>query len=199
MRHTVLLVDDEPKVLSALKRLLRDEPYEILSAGNAEEAADVLGSAPVDLIVCDEEMPGMPGSEFLAKVARDYPDVVRIVLTGHPTLPGALRAINEGRVYQFFTKPCNEIDLAIAMRRALEQKDLMARSRDLLEVTKRQSVLIDEARVLRRLRDLPRKGRAEAIAKGEQAAEPRDLLEEIERAVTKGRELLASVRSGPVE
>jgi DNA-binding NtrC family response regulator len=199
MRHTVLLVDDEPKVLSALKRLLRDEPYEILTAGNAEEAADVLGSAPVDLIVCDEEMPGMPGTEFLAKVARDYPDVVRIVLTGHPTLPGALRAINEGRVYQFFTKPCNEIDLAIAMRRALEQKDLMARSRDLLEVTKRQSVLIDEARVLRRLRDLPRKDRAEAIAKGEQAAGPRELLEEMDREVTKGRALLASLRNAPDE
>jgi two-component system probable response regulator PhcQ len=167
MRHTVLLVDDEPKGLSALQRLLRDEPYEILTAGNAEAAADLLGNAPIDLIVCDEEMPGMPGSEFLAKVARDYPDVVRIVLTGHPTLPAALRAINEGRIYQFFTKPCNEIDLLIAMRRALEQKDLLEKSRDLLEVTKRQSVLIDEARIVRRLRGASREQRATAFAKGQ--------------------------------
>ena len=64
----------------------------------------------------------MSGTEFLARVARDYPDVVGIMLTGHPTLPAALRAINEGNVYQFFTKPCNEIDLAMTIRRALEQR-----------------------------------------------------------------------------
>lgn len=195
MQHTLLLVDDEPKVLSALQRLLRDEPYEILTAGNAEEAADVLANATVDLIVCDEEMPGMPGSEFLASVARDYPDVVRIVLTGHPTLPAALRAINEGRIYQFFTKPCNEIDLAIAIRRALEQKDLLEKSRDLLEVTKRQSILIDEARMVRRLRGAPREERARAAAKGEAPMERQELLQEIDEAVQKGRELLSAVKN----
>jgi two-component system probable response regulator PhcQ len=195
MRHTVLLVDDEPIVLVVLKRVLRDEPYEILTAGNAEEAAYVLGGAPVDLIVCDEEMPGMLGSEFLANVARDYPDTVRIMLTGHPTLPAALRAINEGRIYQFFTKPCNEIDLAIAMRHALVQKDLMVKSRELLEVTKRQFVLIDEARVLRRLRDLPHKGRTESLAKERPLTDPREFVEEMDREVTKGRALLASLRN----
>ena len=81
----------------------------------------------VVLIVYDEEMAGMSGTEFLGRVAEQYPDTVRIVLTGHPTLPAALRAINEGKVYQFFTKPCNEIDLAITIRRALEQKDLLAK------------------------------------------------------------------------
>ena len=195
MRHTVLLVDDEPIVLVVLKRVLRDEPYEILTAGNAEEAAHVLGGAPVDLIVCDEEMPGMLGSEFLASVARDYPDTVRIMLTGHPTLPAALRAINAGRIYQFFTKPCNEIDLAIAMRHALVQKDLMVKSRELLEVTKRQFVLIDEARVLRRLRDLPHKGQTESLAKERPLTDPREFVEEMDREVTKGRALLASLRN----
>ena len=195
MRHTVLLVDDEPKILTALKRLLRDEPYEILTAGHAEEAAGILNETPVDLIICDEEMPGMPGSEFLTHVARDYPDIVRIMLTGHPTLPAALRAINEGRVYQFFTKPCNEIDLAIAIRRALEQKDLLAQSRDLLEITKRQSVLIKEARVLRRLRDQPREQRTEQIAKFGPPLDARELVEEMEHEVTRGRALLKSIRS----
>lgn len=151
MTHTLLLIDDEPKVLTALQRLLRDEPYEILTAGSAEQAAAILTDTKVDLIVCDEEMPGMPGSEFLAGVARDYPDTVRIMLTGHPTLHAALRAINEARVYQFLTKPCNEIDLAIAIRRALEQKDLLEKSRDLLNGTKRQSALIDRTRLSRRL------------------------------------------------
>lgn len=195
MQHTVLLVDDEPKVLSALQRLLRDEPYDILTAGNAEKAADMLADTRIDLIVCDEEMPGMPGSEFLAKVARDYPDAVRIVLTGHATLPTALRAINEGRVYQFFTKPCNEIDLAIAIRRALEQKDLLEKSRDLLEVAKRQSVLIDEARIVRRLRGAPRQERTKAAARGDGPMEQQELLQEIEEAVRNGRELLTAIKN----
>jgi two-component system, probable response regulator PhcQ len=199
MSHTVLLVDDEPKVLSALQRVLREEPYQLLTAGSAAQAAEALGRAPVDLIVCDEEMPGLSGSEFLAQVARDFPDVVRIVLTGRPTLAAALRAINEGRVYQFLTKPCNELDLAVTLRRALEQKDLLIKSRDLLEVTKRQSLLIDEARVLRRLRGLPRKDRTQSIAKDGPPADPRELVEEMNREVAKGRALLASIQDAPAD
>ncbi len=118
MSHTILLVDDEPNVLEGLTRALRKELYEILTANSVEEAAQQLEDHSVDLIISDEEMPGMSGTEFLARVARNYPDVVGIVLTGHPTLPAALRAMNEGKVYQFFTKPCNEIDLAKTNRRA---------------------------------------------------------------------------------
>jgi len=196
MSHTVLLVDDDPNVLSGLTRVLHKESYKILTANSAEEAAGLLERNSVDLIISDEEMPGMSGTEFLARVARDYPDVVGIVLTGHPTLPAALRAINEGKVYQFFTKPCNEIDLAITIRRALEQKDLEAKSRELLAVTKRQSALIEEARMLRRLRDLPREDRAKLIAKGEQPVDRRELLEQIDNEICRGKDVLRDVRSG---
>jgi len=196
MSHTVLLVDDEPNVLTGLTRVLHKESYKILTANSAEEAAGLLENNSVDLIVSDEQMPGMSGTEFLARVARDYPDIMRIVLTGHPSLPAALRAINEGKVYQFFTKPCNEIDLAITIRRALEQKDLLAKSRELLEVTKRQSVLIEEARMLRRLRDLPREDRAKLIAKGEEPVDRRDLLEQIDDEIRRGKEVLKDVRNG---
>ncbi|MBU0719280.1 MAG: response regulator [Planctomycetes bacterium] len=196
MRHAVLLIDDEPNVLDGLTRVLRKEPYEILTANSAEEAARLLENRRVDLIISDEEMPGMSGTEFLGRVAQEYPDTVRIVLTGNPTLPAALRAINEGKVYQFFTKPCNEIDLAITIRRALEQKDLLAKSRDLLEVTKRQSALIDEARLTRRLRGATHRERTEAIAKEGKPSDTHELLEEMEGAVRNGRELLREVRSG---
>ena len=195
MSHTVLLVDDEPNVLDGLTRALRKEPYQIVTSNSAEEAAALLEDHSVDLIVSDEEMPGMSGTEFLGRVAERYPDTVRIVLTGHPTLPAALRAINAGKVYQFFTKPCNEIDLAITIRRALEQKDLLAKSRDLLEVTKRQSALIDEARLVRRLRNAPRKEQAETTATQGKPADPRELLDEMDEEVRRGRELLEDVRS----
>lgn len=184
--HTVLSVGDEPYVLAGLTRVLHNESYTILTANSAKEAAELLENNSVDLIVSDEQMPGMSGTEFLARVARDHPEVMRIVLTGHPSLPTALRAINEGG-YQFFTKPCNEIDLAITIRRALEQKDLEAKSRELLEVTKRQSVLIEEARMLRRLRDLPRKDRAALVTKGEEPVDRRELLAQIDDQIRKGQ------------
>ncbi|MBN2560062.1 MAG: response regulator [Phycisphaerae bacterium] len=196
MIHTILLVDDEPNILEGLTRVLRKEPYQILTANSAEEAAGLLEDNQVDLIVSDEEMPGMSGTEFLARVAQDYPDTVGIVLTGHPTLPAALRAINEGKVHQFFTKPCNEIDLAITIRRALEQKDLKEKSRELLDVTKRQSALIEEARMLRRLRDLPHKSRSVLISREGQPVEQRELLEEIDDEIRRGKGVLRDVRSG---
>lgn len=195
MSHTILLVDDESNVLEGLVRVLHKESYEIMTANSAEEAAELLEDNDVDLIVSDEEMLGMSGTEFLARVAQDYPDVVGIVLTGHPSLPTALRAMNEGRVYQFFTKPCNEIDLAMTIRRALEQKDLKVKSRELLEVSKRQSALIEEARLLRRLRDLPRKDRSAVIAKEGPPIEQRELLEAIDGEIRRGKDVLRDVRS----
>ena len=99
-------------------------------------------------------------------------------------------------MYQFFTKPCNEIDLAMTIRRALEQKDLKEKSRELLEVTKRQSALLEEARMLRRLRDLPRKDRFVVIAKGEQPINQRELLDEIDDEIRRGKDVLSNVRSG---
>lgn len=189
MSHTVLLVDDEPNVLHALGRVLRKEPYEIMTANTAEEAAELLQDRSVDLIVSDEEMPGMSGTEFLAGVAREYPDTVRIVLTGHPTLRTALRAINAGKVYQFFTKPCNEIDLAITIRRALEQKDLLVKSRELLAVTKRQSLLIQEAKILRRMRDEPGARDSTETPTRPPPVDQRELLQQIDEELSKGRRL----------
>ena len=200
MPHTVMLIDDERYVLDALTRVLHKEPYTLCTAYSAEEAAEILELRSIDLIVSDEEMPGMTGTEFLGKVAAEYPDIVRIVLTGHPTLPAALRAINEGHVYQFFTKPCNEIDLAITIRRALEQKDLLAKSRDLLEVTKRQSALIDEARLARRIHDADRQHRAQLIKREGPPVDMRELLAEIDMAVEEGQALFRELQQeGPLE
>ena len=157
MSDTVLLVDDDPSVLSGLKRLLRKEAYALLTAGSAEEGAEILASRHVDLIISDEEMPGMSGTEFLARTAQHCPDTVRIVLTGRPSLDAALRAINEGKVHQFLTKPCNEIDLAITIRKALGQKDRRTDAPEHPPEEDRQTVLVDEARVLRRLQGEARK------------------------------------------
>jgi DNA-binding NtrC family response regulator len=144
MRHTVLLVDDDVSVLSGLRRALHREPYEVLVAESADAALARLAAFPVDVVISDESMPGMLGTELLAQSRIRYPETVRILLTGHSSLDVAIRAINEGEVYRFFTKPCNPVELAVTIRQALQQRELLRGSRRLLHAVRRQSAVIAE-------------------------------------------------------
>ncbi|MBI4774205.1 MAG: response regulator [Deltaproteobacteria bacterium] len=144
MSSKVLFVDDEPHVTEALKRALRKEPYEVLSAGSARDALRVLSEQPIDVVVSDERMPGMSGSEFLAQVADAYPDTIRIILTGHATMETAVRAINEGRVYRFMTKPVNEMDLVVTIRRALQHKEVMIKAAKLEKIARQQRTALED-------------------------------------------------------
>lgn len=85
---------------------------------------EVFKAHKVDLVVSDENMPGILGTKLLSWVAQHYPEVTRIMLTGYPTIPSALSAINEGRVHRYFTKPCDVVQLALAIREALESKQV---------------------------------------------------------------------------
>ncbi len=122
MRPKVMLVDDEPHVTAALQRGLRREPYDIVTAHSADEALEVMDRERVDVVVSDERMPNMSGSEFLSIVRRDYPDTVRIILTGQASLDAAMRAINEGQVYSFLSKPCDDGELTQAIAGGLGQR-----------------------------------------------------------------------------
>lgn len=131
--HTVLCVDDEKNILNALKRLLRKEHYRFLSASSCSEAFDVLEREDVHLILSDQRMPEMSGTDFLARVRRDYPDVLRIILTGYTEVDAIMESINNGQIYKFFLKPWNDSNLKIEIRKALEQYDLMKANRRLDE------------------------------------------------------------------
>lgn len=142
MINKILLVDDETNVLSALKRALFDEQLEIVTSASAEEALDIMKRQHFKLVVSDERMVGMQGSEFLALVRENYPDTIRIMLTGHATLEAAMKAVNEGEIYRFFSKPWNDHDLIFAIRSAIEKYDLQAENRRLLDTVKQQSLEI---------------------------------------------------------
>ena len=144
MKHKVMIIDDEPAITDMFEDALSREPYDVLCAASAEEALPILAQEQVDVVISDERMPGMSGSEFLSLVRQEYPDTIRMILTGHASLESAVRAINEGEIYRFFTKPCNVIDLAMTIRHALQQKDLMQENQRLLKVVKRQSEVIEE-------------------------------------------------------
>lgn len=142
MNNRILLVDDESNVLSALKRALFDEPLEITAVTSAEEALDLMQEDHFKVVVSDERMLGMQGSEFLAQVKALHPHTVRIMLTGHATLEAAMKAVNQGEIYRFFSKPWDDQNLKFAIRAAIEKYDLEAENRRLLATVKEQSLEI---------------------------------------------------------
>jgi DNA-binding NtrC family response regulator len=139
MENRILLIDDEPGILAALRRVLMDEPYEILDAESAEEGLEILRESPCKVVVSDERMPGMGGADFLCRVKDTYPDTIRILLTGHASIDAAMKAVNSGEIYRFFMKPWNEPDLILAIRSAVEKYDLQAENARLLAIVRKQA------------------------------------------------------------
>jgi response regulator RpfG family c-di-GMP phosphodiesterase len=124
-KHTILCVDDEKQILSALKRLLRKENFDLLTATSGEEGLKIMASQDIHLVISDHRMPQMSGISFLAKVRETYPDTIRILLTGYTEIDSIKASVNEGHVYKFLLKPWNDDDLKQEIRKALERYDLL--------------------------------------------------------------------------
>ena len=116
---TLLLVDDEPSILSSLRRLLRGDGYRILMANSGSEGLQLLAEHAVDVIVSDQRMPEMTGVEFLRTVRQIYPDTVRIVLSGFTELQTVTDAVNAGAIYKFLTKPWDDDQLRSHIQEAV--------------------------------------------------------------------------------
>ncbi|KKO46823.1 hypothetical protein WG68_02440 [Arsukibacterium ikkense] len=117
----ILLVDDEDNILSALSRVLRREGYQILSCTSAMQAFEILALHQVQVIVSDQRMPGMSGTEFLSQVKDMYPDTIRMVLSGYTDLKSVTEAINKGAIYKFMTKPWQDDELRREIKKAFLQ------------------------------------------------------------------------------
>lgn len=118
--RTLLLVDDEPNIVSALKRTLRRDGYCILTANSAAEGLNLLADNKAGVIISDQRMPHMTGVEFFRKVKELYPKTLRIVLSGYTELESITSAINEGAIYKFLTKPWDDELLRKNVREAFE-------------------------------------------------------------------------------
>ncbi|MFN4341051.1 MAG: EAL domain-containing protein [Azonexus sp.] len=121
---TLLLVDDEPHILSALTRLLRREGYTILTATSPTEAFELLARQPIQVVISDQRMPDMSGTEFLARVRQIHPATIRLVLTGYTDLQSITDAINRGAIYKFLTKPWDDDQLREQIREAFRMAHL---------------------------------------------------------------------------
>ena len=105
MERTLLLVDDEENITSALVRLFRRDGYRILRANSGRAGLELLAQHKVGVIISDQRMPEMTGVEFMSQVKELYPDTVRMVLSGYTDLNSVTDAINRGAIYKFLTKP----------------------------------------------------------------------------------------------
>jgi len=142
-KSKLLLVDDEPNLTSALVRSLDRTQFQIFTADSAQQGLMILAGNDIDVVVSDERMPGMTGSQFLSEVRKQWPNTIRMILSGQADLEAAVRAINEGEVYRFLLKPCHPKELQMTILQGLQHKKLVAQSRRLLQEHQKQQNLLE--------------------------------------------------------
>ncbi|MCC7389371.1 MAG: response regulator [Phycisphaerales bacterium] len=134
----VLIVDDDAGVLHAIRRVLRGEGYQFLTAADGRQAVAIMAEQDIAAIICDQRMPGMTGSDVLAEARRLRPDASRLTITAYTELPAVVAAINEGGVHHFLLKPWDEEHLRVTVRNAVGKHRMIREVRDLHELTRRQ-------------------------------------------------------------
>ncbi|CRN03561.1 Hydrogenase transcriptional regulatory protein hupR1 [Pseudomonas sp. 34 E 7] len=123
-KPAVLLVDDEESILNSLRRLLRSQPYDVVLATGGAQALEIMATRPIDLVMSDARMPGMDGATLLAEVHRLYPGTRRILLTGYADLSTIVKAINDGQIHRYISKPWNDEELQLILQQTLEHQRL---------------------------------------------------------------------------
>lgn len=142
--RTVLFVDDEREILNSLKRMLRAEPYVSLFAQSGQEALDLLDTESVHVIVTDLCIPEMDGLALLKQVEQKYPDIIRLVLSGHGDRDSILGAINRGNVHRYILKPWDNTELKLIVRQAIDLFNLQEERRDLLNKLEEYNRLLEK-------------------------------------------------------
>ena len=130
----ILLVDDEREVTSALTRVLRKQVASVTVANSGNEALEMLGYSPVDIVISDLKMPEMDGNQLCERIAELHPEIVRIMLTAHHDLENVMQAMNRGRVWGMLQKPWDNQELIITLKQAAQFKQIVE-ERSLLKRT----------------------------------------------------------------
>jgi response regulator RpfG family c-di-GMP phosphodiesterase len=138
-RWTLLCVDDEPNILSSLRRLFRSAGHRMLTAESGAAALQMLEQEPVDLIISDMRMPGMDGAQLLEQVKLRWPGITRLLLTGYADVNSTIAAINRGQIQRYITKPWNDDEILLLVREAFERRALEEDKRRLEDLTQRQN------------------------------------------------------------
>jgi response regulator RpfG family c-di-GMP phosphodiesterase len=140
----VLCVDDEPNILSSLRRLLRANGYQVLTADSGAAGLKILADEPVDVIISDMRMPEMNGAQFLAAARASWPDTMRLLLTGYSEIQAIQDAINGGEIYRYITKPWDDQEILRVLHDALERRQLVLDKARLEALTAQQNAQLRE-------------------------------------------------------
>jgi response regulator RpfG family c-di-GMP phosphodiesterase len=193
----VLLVDDEESILNSLRRLLRGQPYELLLATSGAQALEVMEQHSIDLVMTDARMPNMDGATLLARIHQLYPTTTRILLTGYADMPTIIKAINEGQIHRYISKPWNDEEMLLTLRQALAHQYSERERQRLEQLTRLQN---DQ---LKSLNITLEKHVAARTAELQQTADMLDLAyEELKHSYVTGTEvfsLLANLRLPPAK
>ena len=141
----ILLVDDEPRILSALQRLLRREGYRILTAGSGAAALSILDQESVNIILSDLRMPDMDGFAFLGAVQDRGLEAARVLMSGNADLKLVIDGVNEGRFSQFIEKPWVDDALKISLRKLIEAQQLARENKELMKALRSQNQMLNQA------------------------------------------------------
>jgi len=138
----LLVVDDEPDNLDLLYRTFYRE-FQVLKAENGPIALDILSrEGDIAVIISDQRMPLMSGTEFLSLTATQYPDIIRIILTGYTDVEDLVEAINSGKVFKYVTKPWDDDELKAVVRQAVDTHNVLkTRTRELRRSLRQESLL----------------------------------------------------------
>ncbi len=154
-KSKILYIDDEEASLIGFKSIFRDK-YEVYTAKSAEEGYSIMHKMPIDLVISDQRMPGITGVEFLQKIRVEYPETVRMLITGYSDIDAVIKSINGSMITYYFTKPYEENDMRLILDNSLEKKKLIRQNQELydklqqlvLDLEKKQEVL--KAEIVRR-------------------------------------------------
>jgi PAS domain S-box-containing protein len=142
-RSRLLIVDDEEAILETMTFTFEDD-YEVLTSTEARRALELLdANAPIAAVITDQRMPNMTGVEFLAHVYERHPTTSRIILTGFADMDAIVKAINDGHVYAYITKPWEPEQLKEVVRRAVDRHELALENSRLLADLRRSKVLLE--------------------------------------------------------
>jgi putative nucleotidyltransferase with HDIG domain len=143
-RPTVFFVDDEQNILKSITRLTRDEPYDVFTFDDPREALKELDKREVAVVVADQLMPVMTGTELLEKVKSKWPNTTRMVLSGFTDITTLLSLINQGKIFHFIVKPWDNGEFKMAMNEAINHYNLLMENSKLTELTRKQNLELIE-------------------------------------------------------
>jgi len=146
MTSTVLFIDNDPLLLKSILVSMRHEHFRVLCVESTEDARLIMDRELIDLVVCDEHMPGTSGSEFLAEIRHSHPRTIRIMLSGQSTVGAVVQAINAGEVFRFLLKPCGHGELLETIRTGLAQQAFLDHCQESLRLFRHQNDLLQSLR-----------------------------------------------------